>query len=124
MITRAIQVLTQFETVVSQIRRHCNEFHHKPRDAKKSKIAINRISQLLDFIPMASDDFGVALSRLNNANRYLDSAEFGAAQYEIRLFEGTLRQFAGRQSPVVFEADLLDSPIENPTESVPGASTV
>ena len=41
--------------------------------------------QVLDSLPLTSEEFGVALNRLANAQRYLLSGERGAACYELRL---------------------------------------
>ena len=48
----------------------------KSLSIQKSWSTFDRIRELIEFIPMASDDFGVAVSRINNACRYLESAEF------------------------------------------------
>lgn len=92
MITRTKQHYSQIAFVARQIRVHCHEFGRNPCDVRRSWTALHRIRQLIEFIPMASDDFGLAVCRINNARRYFESAEFGAAQYEIRLFLGVLRQ--------------------------------
>lgn len=46
---------------------------------------------LLQTLPLASEPFGVAMNRIRNAHRYLESSEPGAARYELRLLGGGLR---------------------------------
>jgi hypothetical protein len=48
------------------------------------------IAELLETLPLATEFFSLAKRRLLNARRYLDSAEFGAAGYELRLLHGML----------------------------------
>ena len=48
------------------------------------------IGELLDALPFATDQHGVAKNRLRNALRYYQSNENGAARYELRLVLGQL----------------------------------
>ena len=48
------------------------------------------LSELLRSLPLASDQYAVASRRLANARRYLTVGERGAAEYELRLLEGSL----------------------------------
>jgi hypothetical protein len=50
------------------------------------------IAELLETLPLATEYFGLAKRRLLNARHYLDSAEFGAASYELRLLHGMLSE--------------------------------
>ena len=45
---------------------------------------------LLESLPLSTSEFGLATTRLNNARRYLESSERGAARYELRLLIGGL----------------------------------
>lgn len=45
---------------------------------------------MLEALPLATDQFGLACSRLNNARHYLRYTEPGAARYELRLVVGSL----------------------------------
>ena len=45
----------------------------------------------LDSLPLDTEDYGLAINRLNNANRYLSLRERGAACVELRLLAGSLR---------------------------------
>ena len=96
MIARTKQDYSQIAMIGRQIRGHCQEFGLNPPDTTRSWSALDRIRELIEFIPMASDEFGVAVSRINNARRYIESSEFGAARYEIRLLLGLLKQSLGR----------------------------
>ena len=46
---------------------------------------------LLETLPLASDEFGIARLRLTNAKRYRDAKELGAAGWEIRTVMLQLR---------------------------------
>ena len=51
-----------------------------------------QIRQMLEALPLASAEFGLAVNRLTNAQRYLHSGEYGAARYELRLLLGSLEK--------------------------------
>lgn len=53
--------------------------------------------QLLESLPLSTSEFGLAVSRLRNAHRYLASDERGAAHYELRLLAGSLRDCSAKQ---------------------------
>jgi hypothetical protein len=58
-----------------------------------SLIAVfSRMCRLLEALPLASAEFSVALNRLANAQRYLRDGECGAARYELRLLQRSLRK--------------------------------
>jgi hypothetical protein len=46
---------------------------------------------ILRALPLGTSDFSVAVSRLNNARRYVVANESGAARYELQLLVGTLK---------------------------------
>jgi hypothetical protein len=48
------------------------------------------LQALIESLPLASGEFGVASNRLRNAQRYLRSDEIGASLYELRLLLGCL----------------------------------
>jgi hypothetical protein len=48
------------------------------------------IAELLETLPLTTAFFSLSKRRLLNARRYLESAEFGAASYELRLLHGML----------------------------------
>jgi hypothetical protein len=47
--------------------------------------------EILESLPLTTGEFGLARNRLNNAISYLACAQPGAARYELRLLEGSLR---------------------------------
>lgn len=52
----------------------------------------HKIGELVDALPFATEQYGVAKNRLRNAVRYYQSNEIGAARYELRLVLGQLGQ--------------------------------
>jgi len=53
-----------------QIRHYCKGLLLHPDTSQNPLVALDRIRQLLEFIPLASDDFSVAVLRVENAQRY------------------------------------------------------
>ena len=90
---------SQFEAIRCQIGKHCQEFRLSSCDTRKSKLQLMAISRLLEYLPLDNHEFGGALLRLANAFRYVESAEMGAARYEVRLMEGILRLTKGHEPP-------------------------
>ena len=60
---------------------------HKPTVAR-----FERLRLLLGALPLDTPEFGLAVNRLANARHYLESGEFGAALYELRLLRRSLEQ--------------------------------
>lgn len=52
---------------------------------------IEWIQRLLESLPLSTSEFGLAMARLENAERYLISNERGAAMFELKLLEGNLQ---------------------------------
>ena len=46
---------------------------------------------LLEALPLAADEYGLACTRLENAQHYLQYTEPGAARYEVRMVAGSLK---------------------------------
>jgi hypothetical protein len=63
----------------------------------EASFAFEEFFAMLAALPLSSSEFGLAGNRLNNARRYLHSAEWGAAIYELRLLERTLQGLADSQ---------------------------
>lgn len=59
-------------------------------DEKTSLRAFDEISHLVESLPLSTDQYDSAISRLNNCRRYLVSDEFGAAVYELKMLVGAL----------------------------------
>ncbi len=47
---------------------------------------------MLETMPLATDQFDLACRRLHNAQHYLRYTEPGAAWYELRMLEGSLKR--------------------------------
>jgi hypothetical protein len=54
------------------------------RDADRSA-ALAQARAVLETLPLTTEEFGLAVNRLANAQRYFQSGERGAAWYELRL---------------------------------------
>ena len=52
---------------------------------------LSRIESVLDSLPLATDEYGLAQNRIRNARRYYQAREVGAARYELRLLMCSLR---------------------------------
>lgn len=46
---------------------------------------LTEAAMLFESLPLGTSEFGLAMNRLNNARRYLESNERGAARYELQL---------------------------------------
>jgi hypothetical protein len=64
----------------------------------EASFAFEEFFAMLAALPLSSSEFGIAGNRLNNARRYIYSAERGAARYELRLLERTLQSLADSQT--------------------------
>ena len=53
-------------------------------------------SAMLQALPLSTDQHGVALSLLKNAQRYFSANEPGAARFELRLLLGNLQERSER----------------------------
>ena len=49
---------------------------------------LGEVQTLLEALPLSSGDFSRVTNNLKNAERYLQSNEFGAAAYELRMLTG------------------------------------
>jgi hypothetical protein len=49
------------------------------------------VRSMLEALPLANDQFGLACTRLQNAQHYLRYTEPGAAWYELRLLASSLK---------------------------------
>ena len=52
---------------------------------------LQQVRELLDSLPLPTDEYSTAFNRLRNAHRYLISQERGAARYELALLAASLR---------------------------------
>ena len=68
---------------------------------RQGNIAIGDLEQLEDLLqtlPLASDDFGFAFNHLRNARRYLQSTETGAARWELNTLVNQIRTQANAKT--------------------------
>ena len=59
-------------------------------EADLSNGQLTEAAMLLESLPLSTSEFGLATNRLNNARRYMESNERGAARYELLLLIGGL----------------------------------
>jgi hypothetical protein len=59
---------------------------------------LSEIQGVLESLPLSTSEFGLAHNRLQNALKYLEAAEPGAARYELQLLETSLRLWSGALS--------------------------
>jgi len=62
-------------------------FGHEPRAANFEELRL-----LLEALPLDTEEFGLAVNRLANAWQYVESGEYGAAGYELRLLRRSLKE--------------------------------
>ena len=81
----------------------CHTISQRLEDLLNGKAADNPnedlilIESFLDSLPLATDEYGLAQSRIRNARRYFQAHEVGAARCELRLLMCSLRhRFADR----------------------------
>lgn len=101
---------------------HCLQKAISSGDENQSMEFWNETRNFVDALPIPTDQYDLAVSRLHNCKRYLVSEEFGAAAYELKLLAGTIEfeepvrkpryVSAKRQAPVVFE------PVETEEQAV------
>ena len=74
------ELLDTVEHLLTSIRRDCEVLEE-----------LVEVRNLLDSLPLATNEYATAANRLRNAHRYLTSQERGAARYELNLLAGSLR---------------------------------
>lgn len=53
-----------------------------------------QVTEMLQALPLATEDYAVCVNRLENARHYRQSWEFGAADFELRQLRGRLLSLA------------------------------
>jgi hypothetical protein len=53
---------------------------------------LTELRQLLETLPLSSEEFALACNRLRNAQRYLRAAERGASQWELNMLRQQLQR--------------------------------
>lgn len=77
---------TRFSAVQNAVRSFLMGMTTRPVWARE----LGLITQMMQTLPIATDLLDVAERRIENTRKYLESAEFGAAQYEMKLLLGML----------------------------------
>lgn len=85
----------QIDLILQRVRDLCVDLSRIPLNIGNCRAALLSLRKLIESIPLAIDEAGVALLRINYAARYVESAEIGAARYEIFLLVAVMRQCLG-----------------------------
>ena len=104
--TSVVSIDEIWRTALSRLRCLTAQVAH----GHEASFAFEEFFAMLAALPLSSDEFGLAGNRLNNARRYLQSAERGAAGYELRLLERTLQNLSEKQ----LNSDIAPRPCRGP----------
>ena len=55
---------------------------------------LQELNEHFESLPLSTSEFGLARNRVNNVLRYLKCGERGAAQYELKLLDSSVRSWA------------------------------
>ena len=91
MITQANTTYSKLDALTRQANRHFSRLLNRLDETSKLRRKLDDLSDFIQRLALGTDEFNLATARINNARRYIDSQEFGAAKYEIRLLIGGLR---------------------------------
>jgi hypothetical protein len=75
------------------LREGLDEMLGEPPGHKSPFVCFGRLRLLLEAHPLDSTEFGLAVNRLANAQRYLETDEHGAARYELRLLRRSHKEY-------------------------------
>ena len=117
MIKRANSGYSQLENICRQAEQQFSSLFANMKNAARLMGDLRNLRDLIDCIPMGTSEYDVTVSRINNAQRYLESFEQGAAKYEIRQLVRTLRArlyLAGIANP----ANVVFEPANEPAEDL------
>ena len=95
MITHLKSSNSQLGEITRQMKQHFSGMLQNLGSAERRKFHLDRISELLESLALATDEYDLANRRIKNTQRYFQSNEIGAAKYEIRLLTGVLRSHLG-----------------------------
>jgi hypothetical protein len=77
--------------VRSQLVQHLQGWIDRPADDMSNADDLLDVLAMLNSLPLTTSEFGLAVSRLKNAQRYLVANEPGAARWELRILLGGVR---------------------------------
>jgi hypothetical protein len=80
------------ESVRALLRERLDKVLGRPFSPRAPIACLDQLRRLLEALPFDTTDFGLASNRLANARHYLESGEYGAARYELRLLRRSLEQ--------------------------------
>jgi hypothetical protein len=79
------------QDVRARLVRHLQTAIGRPSQTAATSDAWLEALAMLQALPLSTGEFGLALSRLKNAQRYYAAREPGAAHFELRLLCGALK---------------------------------
>lgn len=82
---------SQLETICRHAEVHFSSLLENMKNAAVLRVDLCELRDILDCLPLATDEYDLTVARINNAQRYLESSEQGAAKYEIRQLIRSLR---------------------------------
>ncbi len=82
---------SQLEAICRQAEQNFSSLMQDTKNAAILKGDLYELGDMLECLPLATDDYDLTVARINNALRYLESSEQGAARYEIRQLIRNLR---------------------------------
>ena len=106
---------SQIGDVTRQIQRSIQKLMLSLQNSMNPRDSLERIRENLESLPLATEEFDLAKSRIRNARRYLDSGETGAARYEVRMLIRGLNEHLDAIDPpevLVLDDDHSDSQIQ------------
>ena len=102
MFTRKSLSKSKMSELSAQVAKQFNRLFEDSTDTTSKLRALTNIQKLLECFAIGTYQFDLAIARVTNAKRYLESGETGAAKYEVRMLFGGLKNF-------VFEDESHDS---------------
>jgi len=81
--------------------RQLNKLLVDSTDSSLKLRALGNLRRLLDCMVLGTYQYDLAVARVNNAQRYLESGEPGAAKFEVRMLFGGLRSYVFEEEPPI-----------------------
>jgi len=122
MIQRGNNGYSQLDAICRQAEEQFSNLLANMKNAARLRCDLRDLHELIECVPLGTDEYDLTIARINNAQRYLESNEQGAAKYEIRQLVRCLRgrlHSAGYQGAV---AGRIGEDLDEPSESVSPAA--
>jgi hypothetical protein len=84
------EVLSITESLRALLCENLDALLGRPSGHKGPVACFEQLRLWLEALPLASGEFSLAVNRLANARQYLESGEYGAARFELRLLRRSL----------------------------------